>query len=124
MGERLYMLQEALCGVCRSGVAREKPLLEALGVAPPAWRNWRTGSALPAEVALRMVVDLQVSPSWLLRGEGTMFIDGNPAMADRIIAEAQRAIEARKQERLRLKPKPASFTQRSRRLNGNLRGSW
>ena len=45
---------------------------ERLGTNTRTWQNWEDGQAIAPEQLLRVIVEMGVSPPWLLNGDGPM----------------------------------------------------
>ena len=48
-------------------------LADALEIPLKTWLNYESGVVMPAALALKLLVQLHVRPSWLLRGEGEKY---------------------------------------------------
>ena len=74
LGARLHSLREQICGWSKHGsqVAFE-PLVDLLHVSRHNWSNWEGGKAMPPEIVLALICELNVSPKWLRGGDGPMF---------------------------------------------------
>jgi hypothetical protein len=60
------------------GMWRRELKIEAwLGVRPETWFGYERGSAIPGDIILRLIVELGISPRWLLTGQGTVRPDGD-----------------------------------------------
>jgi len=79
LGARLQGLRETICGWSMNGgyIAFE-PLLSTLRVSRSSWAHCERGKAMPPEVMLSLIIDLNVSPRWLRSGTGTMFANNAP----------------------------------------------
>ena len=71
IGKRLRRIREEIAPGGTWGRRRE---VEAwLGVQLVTWYGYERGKTIPGEILLRLIVELGISPSWLLTGQGTIW---------------------------------------------------
>jgi hypothetical protein len=74
IGHRLAAFRRRICGqVPLSGDRAQQRLLAPLLTQCETWRGWERGTKIPGDVVLRLIVEFNVSPEWLLLGAGPMF---------------------------------------------------
>ncbi len=76
IGKRLRRIRKGIA----PGGTWERPLkVEAwLGVRLETWYEYELGkAAIPGDIVLRLIVELGISPRWLLTGQGTIRPDGD-----------------------------------------------
>lgn len=73
IGDRLAKLRCALCG--ERGACE---FARRMGIPHRSWYNAEWGVPCASDVILKIIVETRVSPLWLLRGEGPMFIGPRP----------------------------------------------
>ena len=75
IGKRLRMIRDEIAPAGTQGRRRE---VEAwLGVRLETWYGHERGKTIPAEILLRLIVELGISPRWLLTGQGKIRPDGD-----------------------------------------------
>jgi hypothetical protein len=76
IGRRLVSFRRRICGEAPlSGDHAQHRLLAPLLTQCETWRGWERGTKIPGDVVLRLIVEFNVSPEWLLLGAGPMFRD-------------------------------------------------
>jgi hypothetical protein len=71
IGNRLRQIREE---IAPGGTWGRRLELEAwLGVRLFTWHGYERGKAIPGDIVLRLIVELGISPSWLLTGQGTIW---------------------------------------------------
>jgi hypothetical protein len=74
IGRRLLAFRRHICGNAPiSGDLAQNTLFGPLLIQHHTWRQWETGTRIPGDVVLKLIVGFNVSPEWLLLDEGPMF---------------------------------------------------
>ena len=73
IGKRLRRIRKriALSGTWERGLE----IVARLGVRPDTWYGYERGNAIPGDIVLRLIVELGISPRWLLTGHGRILPD-------------------------------------------------
>jgi hypothetical protein len=80
IGKRLRRIREEIAPDGTWGRRRE---VEAwLGVQLPTWYGYERGKAIPGDILLRLIVELGISPTWLLNGQGEIWSSERSRTAD------------------------------------------
>ena len=71
IGKRLRLIRAEIAAGQSWGRQREIEMW--LGVQLKTWQGYERGKAIPGEILLHLIVELGISPSWLLTGQGTIW---------------------------------------------------
>ncbi len=74
IGKRLRLIRKK---IAPGGTWRALEIAAWLGVRSETWYKYELGkAAIPGDILLRLIVELGISPRWLLTGQGTIRPDG------------------------------------------------
>jgi transcriptional regulator with XRE-family HTH domain len=70
IGKRLRLIRKK---IAPGGTWRALEIAAWLGVGSETWREYERGkAAIPGDILLRLIVELGISPRWLLTGQGAI----------------------------------------------------
>ena len=69
IGKRLRVIRKQFVP---GGTWRAREIAAWLGVASETWYGYERGKPIPGDIVLRLILELGISPRWLLSGHGTI----------------------------------------------------